>query len=281
MTEPLLYETHSHTTLCGHAFGKPEEYAEVALSRNLRGYTITCHNPMPDGFGERVRMSQAEFPAYLQLVAQTREKYEGQLDVLLGLECDYFPGYERFLEQQIGSAEFHYILGSVHPQQMEFRERFATESPQEFQQLYFDQLAQAAETGLFDTLSHPDLVKNMTWRDWDRERIWPDILRCLDRVAETDVAIELNTSGAKKTIPEMNPSTPMLAAACERGIPVVIGADAHRPHRVGDLFEEALRSLVAAGYEQVSYFRKRVRHEVPISRALASLRPPASKSADG
>ena len=58
----------------------------------------------------------------------------------------------------------------------------------------------------------------------------------------------------------------------ERGIPVVIGADAHVPHRVGDGYPAALRLLRAAGYSEVSYFLDRQRHTLPIQAALESLR---------
>ena len=59
-----------------------------------------------------------------------------------------------------------------------------------------------------------------------------DIRRCLDRIAATDTAMEINTSGLNKLYPEMNPGPQMLAEMCERGIPVVMGADAHDPVRV-------------------------------------------------
>jgi len=37
----------------------------------------------------------------------------------------------------------------------------------------------------------------------------------------------------------------------KRKIPVVLGADAHRPTRVGDRFLEGLEILEAAGYQEV------------------------------
>jgi histidinol-phosphatase (PHP family) len=58
----------------------------------------------------------------------------------------------------------------------------------------------------------------------------------------------------------------------ERGIPVVIGADAHVPARVADGYATALRMLQAAGYAEVSFFLDRRRQAVPITEALASLR---------
>ena len=93
----------------------------------------------------------------------------------------------------------------------------------------------------------------------------------LDRIAKTGVAMELNTSGVNKAIREINPSPTMLALMRARGIPVVLGADAHRPGRVADGYADALRTLADAGYTEVSYFLDRRRQTLPITDALASL----------
>ena len=183
MTAPLLYETHSHTPLCKHAVGLPGEYAEVAQAAGLRGLTVTCHNPMPDGFSSGVRMGIEEFPEYLELVAAAREEWSDRVDVLLGLEADYFEGYEGWVEEQLQSADFHYVLGSVHPQLAAFRQRYGTDDAQALQRTYFNLLAQAAETRLFDSLAHPDLIKNETARDWLPELIMDDVAQ-LDRATD-------------------------------------------------------------------------------------------------
>jgi len=81
--------------------------------------------------------------------------------------------------------------------------------------------------------------------------------------------MELNTSGMLKSLPEMNPSPAQLAMMCARGIPVVVGADAHIPTRVADGYAKALDLLEAAGYLEVSYFLERKRHAVPIAAARA------------
>jgi len=267
-----LYETHSHTPLCKHALGDPEEYALAAQRRGLAGLTVTCHNPMPDGFSSRVRMGVDEFEIYLELVDRARRAMAGEIDVLLGIEADYFPGYESWLERQIHSADFHYVIGSVHPQIPEFRERFHHGDDFRFQQTYFRMLADAAETGLFDCISHPDLVKNHTLPNWDRGRIMPDVQRALDRIQAAGVAMEINTSGANKTIPEMNPFPAMLREMCLREIPIVIGADAHEPERVGDRFLQALHLARQAGYESIQYFVRREPQVVAIADAEAQLR---------
>lgn len=73
-----------------------------------------------------------------------------------------------------------------------------------------------------------------------------DIRRSLDRIAATGVAMEVNTSGLQKRVPEMNPLPDMLREMAVRGIPVTLGADAHVAGRVGANFLPALRLLTAA-----------------------------------
>jgi histidinol-phosphatase (PHP family) len=269
----MLYETHSHTPLCKHAVGLPYEYAEAAYRRGLHGLIVTCHNPMPTGFAPHVRMSLDQFDDYLRMVFRARQEWRGRIDVRLGIEADYFPGYERWVEHQLQLADFQYVLGSIHPQLAEFRQRFWTGDALEFQRTYFRLLADSAETGLFDCLAHPDFVKNETAEVWRPELIKEEIGAALDRIAAAGVALELNTSGVNKTVPEMNPFPGMLVEMRKRSIPVVIGADAHRPERVGDGFLAALDLLERCGYEHISFYVNRTRRDLPIATARQTLQP--------
>ena len=269
--QPILFESHSHTPLCKHAEGHPSEYAAVAHRRGLKGLHVTCHNPMPDGFSSAVRMAESEFERYVDLVSEAREQWQGKVDVRLGLEADYFEGYETYLERQLNAAPFHFVLGSVHPQIGEFRERYWQDDLIAVQKTYFDLLAQSAETGLFDSLAHPDLIKNFTSEAWDETTILDAIRPALDRIAKTGVAMELNTSGVLKRISEMNPFPDMLREMKVRDIPVTLGADAHVPTRVADGYIDAMRLLQSIGYTEVNYFLERKRHAVPIAAAIDSI----------
>ena len=271
MPTPLLYESHCHTPLCKHAYGQPDEYAAVALARGFKGITFTCHCPLPDGFSANVRMAPEQFDTYVAMIAATRVAFAGRLDVRLGLESDYYPGVEPWLAELHARVPLSHVLGSIHYQIPDYRKRYHTGDVHAYQELYFDHLALSAETGLFDTLSHPDLIKNEDPAAWDFERLRPHIARALDRIAATGVAMELNTSGTQKALREMNPSLNQLVLMRERAIPVVIGADAHIPQRVGAGYATALRLLLEAGYAEVSYFLDRRRHTLPIQAALESL----------
>ncbi len=273
----LLYEMHMHTPLCKHARGEPEDYAAVARGRGLKGIVVTCHNPTNDGWSPGVRMSVAELDDYVAMVERARGALAGQVDVRLGIESDYAPGMEPWLERLHDMAEFHHVLGSVHPHLRDYQERYFDGDLKAFQRTYFEHLAMAAETGLFDTIAHPDLIKNVVpgvknlAPAWDPEEGMEVIRPCLDRIAAMGTAMELNTSGLNKIVPEMNPGRSILQEMHHRGIPVVIGSDAHDPHRVGADFEAAIDTLGAVGYACTSIFLDRQRLDIPLDQARSAI----------
>lgn len=275
----LFYDSHMHTPLCKHAWGEPEEYAQQGIKAGLKGIIFTCHAPMPNGFWPTVRMSESEFDTYVALVQRAAAAYKGKLHVCLGIESEWFPGYEDYIRELHQRADFDYALGAVHWQAKEYRDKFESGTIENFRRIYFDHLAKSAETGLYDCLAHPDLVKNYHPDSWCFAIIKNSVATCLDRIAATGVAMELNTSGLNKSYSEMNPGNEMLRMMADRKIPIVVGSDAHRAQRVGEHFVTALNNLTEAGYEHVSYFQKRQRIDLKISDVLASLKKAADHNA--
>lgn len=270
-TTPVYYDSHMHTPLCKHAVGQPEEYAATAIARGLKGIIFTCHSPMPEGWWPAVRMDFAQLDEYLAMVERARAAYAGQLDIRVGMEMDFFPGQEKWVAKLAERCDFHHVLGSVHHFGPEYQDRYWTGNVDAMYRQYFTHLAESAETGLFDTLAHPDLVKNLSpdlyWFDEIREHV----SACLDRVAATGTAMELNTSGRHKRVPQFNPGPEMLALMRSKNIPVVLGSDSHTPRRVAEAFDDALDSLEEAGYTDVSHFLNRQRIDLPIPVVRASL----------
>jgi len=275
MSELSFFDSHMHTPLCKHAFGEPEEYAYKAIHRGLQGIIFTCHCPMPRGFWPQVRMSEAQFDEYVAMVAHCRKTFAGDLDVRLGIESDYFPGFEDWIEELHQRAEFHYCLGSVHFQGPEYGHVFKHHDAPAFRRSYWENLAASAETGLFDSLAHPDLIKNYRSESWNFEEQQDHIEAALDRIARTGVAMELNTSGLHKRYSEMNPGLDMLRLMRARNIPVVLGSDSHQPERVGEYFLLGLDILHNAGYNTISRFENRKRIDLPLEKMQESLKAKA------
>ena len=78
-----------------------------------------------------------------------------------------------------------------------------TGDPDKVWNAYFEALGEAARTGMFDVLAHPDLVKGV-WGDrvpdGDLRRFYD---RAMDGIAESDVAIEVSTAGLRKPVGEL------------------------------------------------------------------------------
>jgi len=275
----LFYDSHMHTPLCKHAWGEPEEYAQQAVKAGLKGIIFTCHCPMPDGFWPTVRMSNSEFDLYVALVQRAADAFKGKLDIRLGIESEYYPGCEEWITQLHQRADFHYVLGAVHWQAKEYLNKYEIGTIENFRRTYFDHLAKSAESGLYDCIAHPDLVKNYHPDSWCFAIVKNTVTTALDRIAATGVAMELNTSGLNKSYSEMNPGLEMLRMMADRKIPIVIGSDAHRSVRVGEQFVTALNHLAEVGYEKVSYFLNRQRIDLKVSEVLASLKKAADHNA--
>ncbi len=270
-SKPALYDSHVHTHFCKHALGGMEEYVAQAMLRNLRGIVFTCHNPLPAPMLTNARMEQHQFNDYLRSIESLRSQWSSLLDIRRGLECDYHRDIVPFLDDLLTRQRLDYILGSVHPHLAIHADSFQAEDFEAFARRYFDLIAEAAETGLFDAIAHFDLLKCLQPAEWNVVNLRETIHACLDRIAACGVAVELNTSGYYRPRSEMHPGPEILRAMFDRGIPVVLASDAHTPERVGDLFPMALTLLAEIGYKEISYFVGRRRCTLSIKTAAASL----------
>ena len=126
-------------------------------------------------------------------------------------------------------------------------------------------MGEAAGSGLFDVLAHPDLVK---W--WGAERPLPDgDLRryyelAMDGIAESGIAVEVSTAGLRKRPAELYPAPAFLQMCLEAGASVALSSDAHRPQDVGADYEQALAMLSELGVRELCVFDHRSRRLEPI-----------------
>jgi len=127
---------------------------------------------------------------------------------------------------------------------------------------YFDRLAMAAESGLFEIIGHADLPKKFGHRPPPDCRTLCE--KFLVAAGKHNCAIELNTAGLRKECREIYPSREILELAFQRGVPITFGSDAHAPGEVGMNFAEAVQLARAAGYTEHCRFARRRREIVKI-----------------
>ncbi len=249
------FDSHLHTPLCGHASGTPTEMAGAALERGLMGVTFTDHVPMAPWYDAPWRMRRDQLERYVEEVLAARETFQGRLEVRLGLEADFHPGTERWVEEILGAYPWDYVIGSVHYlgawgfDNPEFQEEYERRDLSTLYRDYYALVEGAARSGLFDSVGHLDLPKKFGHKAPNLE----PALTALDVIAAENMALDFNTAGWRKPVNEAYPAPELTRAAAARGIPFVLGSDAHAPGEVGWRFEEALTLLAEAGAKIVTY----------------------------
>lgn len=265
----LPADYHSHTPLCRHAEGRPEEYVEAALAAGLAEYGISDHAPArPEPFDDW-RMREAELPQYLAWIERARAHAAGRLPVRAGLECDWLAGCEAWIEELAGRAEWDYLIGSVHYlgdwdfDNPKWLGRWSRCDVEDVWRHYWSTYADMARSGCFDILAHPDLVKKFAHvPDGDLERFYRP---AIEAIATAGTAIEINTAGWHKPCAEAYPAPRFLELAAAAGIPLVISSDAHAPGELGRDFDRAIALAHAAGFRETLRFERRTARPVPLS----------------
>ncbi len=190
-----------------------------------------------------------------------------QTDLKLGIEADFVEGRADRMATLLDAYDWDYVVGSVHfvgehavdHDGYEISDH-RSESPDELWQRYFQTLGEAARTGLFDILAHPDLVKM-----WGARRPVPegDLRRfyelAMAGISESGIAVEVSTAGLRKPVRELYPAPAFLEMCVEAGCPVALSSDAHVPGDVGRDYESALELLKSVGVTELAVFERRER----------------------
>lgn len=268
----MIPDYHWHTSRCGHAAGSMRDFVEEARRRGLSEVGFADHVPMywlpVEERDPGLAMTWEELPVYVGEVVELRRANPG-LNIRLGLEADFIPGRERELKDILELYPLDYVIGSVHyldgwgfdnPELVHEYERLNID---EIYRQYFSQLCDAARSGLFDIIAHPDLIKKFGHRPQHPPL---DLYQQAARAfAEAGVCMEVNTAGLRSPAGEVYPAREFLKYCLELGVPVTLGSDAHRPEQVGADFDRALKLLKEVGYGGIAVFEGRKRKMIPVT----------------
>ena len=190
----------------------------------------------------------------------------------LGIEADYIRGAEDRIQSLLEAHDFDYVVGSVHflgekgavdDQRYDVWEAFSDADA--LWRTYFEWQAELVSSGLFDIVSHPDLIKI-----WGDDRPAPErnprfhYEPFVEALAESDTAVEVSTAGLRKPVGEIYPA-PALAEMCvDAGAPFALSSDAHVPEQVGYRYDTALEMLDDLGVGEIATFERRRRSLEPI-----------------
>jgi histidinol-phosphatase (PHP family) len=254
-----------HTAEVAFTAANAKRYGEVATERGVEALGVSEHIH---------RFTQAldvwRHPFWLQSARDDLGAYcefvRTETTLALGIEADFIAGTEDRMAGLLDAYDWDYVLGSVHfiaNRALDMEGEWDVWRDGDVEKVwmrYFETLGEAARSGLFDVLSHPDLVK--VWGDPARRpqrdlRFYYD--RAMDGIADSDVAIEVSTAGLRKPVGEIYPARPLLEMCLEAGRPVALSSDAHTPNDLAYRYDEALEYLESVGIEEIAVFEGRER----------------------
>jgi histidinol-phosphatase (PHP family) len=246
-----------------------ERYREAASERGIELLGVAEHV-----YRFRQALDVWDHPFWRRYAHDDLEEYQRfvreDTDLKLGIEADFIVGREDRMANLIDTGDWDYVVGSIHFLGTGFVDWHEWDvwtdgEPEKVWRRYFETLGEAARSGMFDILSHPDLVK--VWGD-QRPRPEGDLRRfydlAMDGIAESDVAIEVSTAGWRKPVDEIYPAPAFLEMCLEAGRPVALSSDAHVPDDLGHRYGEAVELLRSMGVTEIADFERRRRRMVPL-----------------
>ena len=225
------------------------QYCEVAHERGIRQMGITEHDRYLDDID-------------LAAFQEARELSQ-DVELRLGIEIDFVPGQEERMDHDATALPYDYVIGSVHrvdneevdhPDHQEIYEKWET---YDLYEAYYRNVREAALSGRFEILGHPDLIK--IFRKFPDRDITPMLEETADAIAESGIAVDVNAAGLRKPIGEIYPSKDFLQMLHRRGVPIILSSDAHAADQVAAGYDKSLKLVHEVGYREVVTFKDRER----------------------
>ncbi len=204
---------------------------------------------------------------YVDLLQSARR---AGLPIKAGIEMDYIDGKEPVIERIVQDYPWDFVLGSVHWigdwgfDLASMEEEWSRRSVDQAYRDYFRLLGQAVQTGCFDSMSHPDLIKVMGHMpDGDVTDLYEAFA---DQVSgQEGLCVEISSAGIRKPVGRIYPERPLLEACARRGISITTASDAHVVEDIGKDFGQVKALARSCGYGEAMSFTQRRATPVPIA----------------
>lgn len=277
----LPLDSHLHTNLSPDSDVEIDVYAAQAVALGIAEIAITDHVDF-----------DPRSPAYNYADVATRERTAREaaerwaphgVTIRFGCELTYERRYEDDVREHLRRHRYDFTIGSVHigpdsPYRAERIESFLVgRGLAQIVAPYFDEVAGAARSGLFDTIGHIDFVKRYLMPHVPTAALAaaPELYEpILAALIETGTGLEVNVSGLRQSPAETYPAEAVVARfRALGGVRVTTGSDAHRAESFAFALGEGYRIAAAAGFRTLAFRRGGALVEVPIPDAIRNATP--------
>lgn len=238
---------HTHTRRCNHAEGSDECYVLSAIEGGYDLLGFSDHTPWPfkDGYRSNIRMAMDELDGYVATVRYMADRYKDDIEILVGMECEYYIDHTQWLQEQKDRLELDYLIFGNH---FPYYEKGAIylgdiQSHKDLK-LYLDSSLKALESGLFDYFAHPELyMRNYPKVDDYCKSIFRELA-----AASRDLDIAFERNATMKFIPEL------WEIVSQEAPRVIVGLDVHKSTilRYHDQYDATVNELKSVGITPIT-----------------------------
>ena len=254
-----MQNLHTHTTFCD---GKntPEEIIKCAINKGFTSIGFSGHSYMH--YSKDWSMSLESTEEYKKQITALKEKYDGIIDVFLGIECDAYSnidlnGYDytigslhylKYGDEYIGfDRKLNFVLDIINQNFNGDALKFAED--------YYAQLSNLYKYGKFDILGHFDLIaKHIENADlFDEEsKVYKDFaFSALQNLKGKIPFFEVNTGCIPRGYRSRPyPNLTIMKEMRNLGFKPVISSDCHNMEYLDYGFIEAKELLKQAGFTE-------------------------------
>lgn len=276
---------HTHTFRCGHGKGNEEEMVQSAIKLKIEELGFSEHVPLPHyrkfliksllpsltslhaifswvkAFmlnGPGMRMSYQQRFIHEEIVKELKEKYQNQIKIYQGYECEYFIEYLPYYKKLLDTKQVDYLILGNHFDKYPIHNCYYGKKQISKKMIidYKNDVIAAIHTGLFSYIAHPDLfLTGLEEFDDICQKVTYDI--CIE-AKKYNIPLEINAGGIRKGLKKMSgcfvyPYTNsfFFQIASEIGNDIVIGIDAHQPDDFNDQIQIQLLDFIKENHLQI------------------------------
>lgn len=259
----IMIDLHIHTKFSPDGHTEMEEYVKKAIELKMPAIGFSEHVDY-DYLRSPLEMETTDFDSFFKRFSELKEKYAGQIKLLLGAETGYSLPAENDIKEFLDRYPFDYDIISTHIVYDEdpwLQPYFIGKTPYEAYTRYLKCVLEAVKSPInYQTVAHFGYVLRQApykERELDFETYGDYLDEILSTIVKKDKALELNTKTGGLGV--FQPDIKIVKRYIELGGKnFTFGSDAHELKRLAENYSVVAETLKSLSIKYLLHFEGRV-----------------------
>lgn len=238
---------HAHTHYCRHSTNDLETLIKLAIDEGYTHFGISEHMPL-----KYIKQRNPTYNELVQLIKEFKSiklKYNNQINLYFGLECEYHEELHNEVEEFFNSDDIDYLIfGNHFYESCKYEVIFMNHVDDKLKMIesHIALADLALGTNMFSCYNHPDIFIR-SYGKWD-EVTQIASRKIIDIAIKYDVPLEFNLNGlSEKLITHKNTMYPVenfWREVSKTKAKVIIGVDTHEYDLMNNEYREIALQLI-------------------------------------